>query len=74
MTTRRTFLFRSVPSAAALSLTAPKFVLHRPTRKQLCFECGDRYLDSELRPYIQRFSATTTSTPLLQHSVCSSDA
>ncbi len=58
MTTRRDFLFRSVPSAAALSLTAPRFALASAGKNAATAANVD--LDtssSELRPYIERFSA-----------------
>jgi uncharacterized protein (DUF885 family) len=58
MTTRRAFLFRSVPSAAALSITAPRFALATAAPKTA--NTSNANLDtssSELRPYIERFSA-----------------
>ncbi|HEX3437369.1 MAG TPA: DUF885 family protein [Pseudacidobacterium sp.] len=58
MTTRRTFLFRSVPSAAALSLTAPRLAFASAEPKTA--PASNAEIDtstSELRPYIERFSA-----------------
>jgi hypothetical protein len=58
MTTRRTFLLRSVPSVAALSFTAPEFVFAAEPKTQPLPDAID--IDSsasELRPYIERFSS-----------------
>ncbi|QNI31268.1 DUF885 family protein [Alloacidobacterium dinghuense] len=57
MTTRRAFLFRSVPSAAALGLVAPNFALASPDSKTLpAPSVGIDTASSELRPYVERFS------------------
>jgi hypothetical protein len=58
MTTRRTFLLRSVPSAAALSIAAPRLAFASAEHKAQ--PTSDADIDrsaSELRPYIERFSA-----------------
>ncbi|HZU08577.1 MAG TPA: hypothetical protein VFA02_01640, partial [Pseudacidobacterium sp.] len=58
MTTRRAFLFRSVPSAAALTITAPKLAFASPSHNSAPAAIADiDTSSSELRPYIERFSA-----------------
>ena len=58
MTTRRAFLFRSVPSAAALSITAPKLAFASTAPKPATASNADiDTSSSEMRPYIERFSA-----------------
>jgi Bacterial protein of unknown function (DUF885) len=58
MTTRRAFLFRGVPSAAALSFAVPRLALasSEPKTSPVPGASID-VLASELRPYIDRFSA-----------------
>jgi uncharacterized protein (DUF885 family) len=58
MTTRRDFLFRSVPSAAALSITVPKLAFASTAPKPATASNADiDTSSSEMRPYIERFSA-----------------
>lgn len=64
MTTRRSFLFRSVPSVAALSLGRPELTFALDKSGKQPFSDADADLSaSELRPCIERFS---TDRQLLQ--------
>jgi len=57
MTTRRAFLFRSVPSAAALSLALPEVAFALPVTASSAPSANIDTSTSELRPYIDRFQA-----------------
>lgn len=57
MTTRRAFLFRSMPSAAAFSLAAPGLAFSSAEPKAPPPASEIDTSSSEMRPYIERFSA-----------------
>jgi hypothetical protein len=57
MTTRRAFLFRSVPSAAALSFVLPELTFALPDAKVSASGADVDTSASELRVYVDRFSA-----------------
>ncbi|WP_254062221.1 DUF885 family protein [Acidobacterium sp. S8] len=58
MTTRRSFLFRSVPAAAAFSVSTPRLAFTEAAQqKQQAPGIEIDTSSSELRPYIERFSA-----------------